>query len=141
VRRQEAKRVKTGIKKGLRRVFAVAALIAVVSLAAANTSTTPFDTTKQESVTGTVKSLEWAAPNVWLWVDVTEDSGVTKTWGFRAASREEMTATAGWSKDSFKKGDKVRVEYNPIKTGQRGGLLVRVSRLLEVPADSSPPSD
>ncbi len=103
-------------------------LIAVLCFllpAAAHHSMAGFDRTQSLSLEGVVKDFAWQNPHAWIELEVTKD-GKTVTWNF------EMTAPAylvraGWKKTSVKKGDKVTVVGNPLKTGEPGALFVSVT--------------
>jgi len=103
-------------------VAAFAALGAGQSLA--HHSFAMFDPEKLITQTGTVKEFEWANPHVWLHVMVPDQAaGKALEYSF------EMQAVAqamsgGWKADTVKPGDKVTVEYHPLRDGSRGGELV-----------------
>jgi hypothetical protein len=93
--------------------------------AAAHHSMAGFDRTQSLSLEGVVKDFAWQNPHAWIELEVTKD-GKTVTWNF------EMTAPAylvraGWKKTSVKKGEKVTVVGNPLKTGEPGALFVSVT--------------
>jgi hypothetical protein len=113
-------------KTFVRSAAAVATLLAG-GLAVAHHSFAMFDNTKQQTVTGTVRTLEWTNPHVWLWVDVPDDKGGTVAYGFEGAAPGEMTRMGGWTKRSVIMGDKVTVQYRPLKDGRPGGSLGKVT--------------
>ena len=81
-----------------------------------------FDPEKMLTQTGTVKEFEWTNPHVWIHIMVPE-GGKSLEYSF------EMQAVAqamsgGWRPDSVRPGDKVTIEYHPLKDGSRGGELV-----------------
>jgi len=86
-----------------------------------------FDMAKKGSVTGTVRSFEWSNPHVWLWVDVSDAQGNVTSYGFEGSAPGELARTGGWTKRSVNKGDKITVEYSPLKDGRPGGTLGRVT--------------
>lgn len=91
--------------------------------AAAHHSFAMFDATKLLAWNGTVKEFEWTNPHVWIHIMVPDAGGTPREWSF------EMQATAqassgGWNSTIVKPGDKVTIEYHPLKDGSRGGELV-----------------
>jgi hypothetical protein len=87
-----------------------------------------FDMTKQTQVSGTVRSLEWTNPHVWLWVDVLDEKGAATPYGFEGTSVGEMTRRSGWNKNAITPGDKVVVKYAPFKDGTKsGGKILTVT--------------
>ena len=70
----------------MRKVLVIAAVIAAASsrapIASAHHSFAAFDMTAEKTITGVVKKVNWTNPHIWIWVDVTESSGATETYGF-----------------------------------------------------------
>ena len=72
---------------------------------------------------GTVNRFEWTNPHTWIWMDVNE-RGKTVTWGIEGMS-PNFLARRGWSKHTFKPGDKVTLTIRPMRDGSPGGMFVR----------------
>jgi hypothetical protein len=109
--------------------LALTALVCVSATSAyAHHSFAMFDNTKNLTVTGTVNTLEWANPHIWLWIDVAEADGKVVKYGFEGAAPGEMSRQSGWTKRSVIKGDKVTVQYRPLKDGRPGGTMGRVTK-------------
>jgi Family of unknown function (DUF6152) len=98
------------------------AAIAVSAPAWAHHSFAMFDRDKNVTLSGTVKEFEWTNPHVWIHVTV-EDQGKPLVWSFEMQSIQ-TNAGLGWRPDSVKPGDKVSVDFHPLKDGSRGGQLV-----------------
>jgi hypothetical protein len=103
-------------------VLAGAALL-VAAPAFAHHSFAMFNREKADNITGTVKEYEWTNPHVWIHISVPDDKGVAREWSFEMQSVQQ-DAAAGWRADSVKPGDKVSIEYHPLKDGSRGGQLM-----------------
>lgn len=101
-------------------------LLLAAALAPAHHSFTMFDTSKQVTLTGTIKQFDWTNPHTFTWVDVANDKGVVETWGLEGMS-PNFLGRRGWSKNTFKPGDKVSVTINPLKDGLKGGMLLRAT--------------
>jgi hypothetical protein len=82
-----------------------------------------FDRQKVENITGTVREYEWTNPHVWIHVNAPDDKGAMREWGFEMQAIAQDYA-AGWRSDSVKPGDKISIEYHPLKDGSRGGQLM-----------------
>jgi hypothetical protein len=82
-----------------------------------------FDQTKRASVQGTVYALEWTNPHVWVWVSVPDSTGKTTTFGFETNAPSELSRFFGWNKQSLTAGERVAVDYSPLKSGRPGGAL------------------
>ena len=107
------------------KVLAVAGLVLplLAGQALAHHSFAMFDPEKLITQTGLVKEFEWTNPHVWIHIMVPDQSGKSVEYSF------EMQAVAavisgGWRPDSVRPGDKVTIEYHPLKDGSRGGQLL-----------------
>jgi hypothetical protein len=76
-----------------------------------------YDTSKTIEVSGVVTEYRWANPHVYLRVDAKDESGGTAHWVFEGQNAVTQ-ASAGWTKDMFKPGDKVMIEATPAKNGR-----------------------
>jgi hypothetical protein len=105
------------------------ALLALLSGSAvpavAHHSFAMFDNTRTETISGTVYAFEWTNPHAWLWIEVDDGKGNDVKWGFEAAAPSEMSRS-GWNKRILSPGDKITVEYRPLKDGRPGGSLAKV---------------
>ncbi|MGC3979954.1 MAG: DUF6152 family protein [Steroidobacteraceae bacterium] len=81
-----------------------------------------FDRVNRITIEGTVKTFEWTNPHCRLWVIVKDDAGADKLWGLEG-SAITMLGRAGWSRNSIKVGDKVKVTFSPLKDGRPGGFF------------------
>jgi hypothetical protein len=104
--------------------FAVLTTLALTAAAAAHHSFAPFNLETEKTISGVVKVWEWTNPHTWLWVDVRNEKGATETWGIEGMSPNYL-GRRGWSKDTFKAGDKVTITVRPMKDGSPGGMFVR----------------
>jgi hypothetical protein len=104
---------------------AIAALTFAVSAPAhAHHSFAMFDREKAISMTGVVKEYEWTNPHVWIHIMAADTQSATpREWSFEMQSVQQDYA-AGWRPDSVKPGDKVTIEFHPLKDGSRGGQLM-----------------
>ena len=100
-----------------------AALLAVSSQALAHHSFSAFNTETEKTIPGIVNRFEWTNPHTWVWVDV-QENGKTVTWGVEGMSPNYL-ARRGWSKNTFKPGDKVSLTIRPMRDGSPGGMFVR----------------
>jgi hypothetical protein len=98
-------------------------IAAVVLPAAAHHSFAAFDVTSQKTVTGTVKQVDWTNPHIWLWIDVPNDKGGADTYGFEGMS-PNFLARRGWTRTTLKTGDKITINFRPMKDGSKGGMFM-----------------
>lgn len=102
--------------------FAVVGLLAVSVPVFAHHGNASYDATKTVMVKGTVTAFVWTNPHVFVKLDVTDDSGNTVHWIIEGQNPVSMTQI-GWSKDTFKPGDKVEIEAMVAKNGNPIGFL------------------
>ena len=96
--------------------------LCVAAPAAAHHSFAMFEREKYANVAGVVKEYEWTNPHVWIHIMAPNGQGKEVEWSFEMQSIAQDTR-AGWRPDSVKPGDKITVEYHPLKDGSRGGQL------------------
>lgn len=100
----------------------LAALASLPVVAIAHHTYAMFDGSKTLSVSGTIAKLEWKNPHVfvWMYVPSKETPGKYDLWAFENGSPTVLEAH-GWSKNVLKAGDKITVEYWPLRSGAIGG--------------------
>jgi hypothetical protein len=110
-----------------RKAFGLAGIAAALLAAPAfaHHSFAMFDQSKVVYLPGTVTEFEFINPHTWLHLAFVNDKGEVSTWSFEAGSVAQL-ARLGWSRDSFKVGDKVEIGFRPLKDGSRGGQLMSV---------------
>jgi hypothetical protein len=99
------------------------ALPLIAGEAMAHHSFAMFDPEKLVTQQGVVKELEWTNPHVWLHIVAPDATGKSVEWSFEMQAVAAAT-TGGWRANTVKPGDKVSVEFHPLKDGSRGGELV-----------------
>jgi hypothetical protein len=108
--------------------------------AVAHHSYAMFDTSSTSTVTGTVAKLEWINPHAFVWVYVAsrDKPGSYDLWGFENGSPSVLQGH-GWNKDVLKAGEKVAIEYWPLRDGTIGGhcekLTLADGRILQCPSN------
>ena len=88
--------------------------LALASAAWAHHSQSEYDLKGKVEVAGTVTKVEWKSPHVWVYVDVTDDKGQKVNWSFELPSPVTLMRR-GWTRDSLKAGDVVKVAGAPAK--------------------------
>jgi hypothetical protein len=102
-----------------------AALVAllVTSPATAHHSFAMFDFSKTMTVKGTVTEFRWTNPHVALLVEFAPEPGApTEVWSMELTSPGNLTR-GGWSRHSFKPGDRIELVFNPLRDGRHGGAF------------------
>lgn len=106
-----------------RMTLAAAGLAAVAALTApaiAHHSFAMFDPAKVVTLNGTVKEFRWTNPHVSLFVQAEHAGAAPELWAVELTSPGNLTRL-GWQRKSLAPGDKVIVEVNPLRDGQKGG--------------------
>jgi hypothetical protein len=85
-----------------------------------------FDSSKQITLTGTIKEFQWTNPHAWIQLNVPQPDGSMKEWSIECASPNALKRS-GWRSKTLKAGDQVTLVTNPLKNGDPGGSLVTVT--------------
>lgn len=93
--------------------------------ASAHHSFAMFDTQNTVTLTGVVTVFEWTNPHSYIEIDVPEGNGV-KHWTIELGSTS-ILQRGGWKFSTIKKGDKITAVVGPLRNGEAGSLLVRVT--------------
>ena len=105
---------------------AAAALLVLTSSASAHHSYAMFDGSKTVTVTGFVAKLDWTNPHVFIWLHVPNAKAASgyDLYAFENGSTNVL-ARRGWSPTTLKVGEKIAVDYWPLRDGRNGGHFVR----------------
>lgn len=101
-------------------------LVTAVTAAFAHHSFTMFDQTAPITITGVVSSVEWTNPHVYIELDLTEPVKGSKHWSIELGS-PSILQRGGWKFNTVKRGDKVSAVVSPLKNGDPGSLLTRIT--------------
>lgn len=100
--------------------------LAAVPRAFAHHSFAMFDTANEITLTGVVTSFEWTNPHVYIELDVAGGGQPAKHWSIELGS-PSILLRAGWKFNSIKKGDRITAVVSPLRNGEPGSLLTRVT--------------
>ena len=101
--------------------------------ALAHHSQSEFDARAKVEVEGVVTKLEWKSPHAWVYLDVTSDKGANNSdrvannkgeivnWSFELPSPVTLMRR-GWTRDSLKPGDRIKVSGARAKNFPTIGL-------------------
>ena len=103
-----------------------ASLLLNAAPANAHHSYAMFDLKARATISGTVAKLEWSNPHVFIWLYVPNSKGAFDLYGLEAGSVTLLTRY-GWTKSTVKSGEKVTVEYFPLKDHRPGGAFVKLT--------------
>src|SRR5436190_4334476 len=94
--------------------------------AAAHHSFAMFDTGKPITLAGVVTAFEWTNPHAYIELDVAGEHGAATHWSIELGSTS-ILQRGGWKFTTIKKGDRVSAVVAPLRSGEPGSLLVRVT--------------
>jgi hypothetical protein len=102
---------------------AALALAALAAPAAAHHSSAMYDRAHPLTVEAEVKSFQWVNPHSYLTVVMRARPGEeAKTWQIEMSSPGVLTR-AGWTKRTFNPGDKITLEFGPMRNGAPAGYF------------------
>ena len=111
------------------RVWAITAVLAGALASApayAHHSAAMFDATKTVTLTGAVKEYGWANPHAMIQMVSMDDKGVQTVWNIECSS-PNILVRRGWSINSFKPGDMIKVVGHPLRDGGQAALMMNVT--------------
>lgn len=106
---------------------AAGAIVAATAPASAHHSSVMYDETRVETVQGTIAKVEWSNPHILIWTYVRDEKSATgyRLYAFQSGS-VNLLMRNGWTRDTLPSGEKVTIDFFPLKDGRPGGSLVKV---------------
>jgi hypothetical protein len=105
--------------------LALAMALAVVSPALSHHSHAMFDHAREVTLSGTVTQFVFRNPHAFLYFDVTTDKGEVVNYWIEMSNLTNMIRR-GVGQGTFKPGDKVTVNFYPLKDGRPGGSYTTI---------------
>ena len=107
--------------------LAVGLVLAFGRTAAAHHSNAAYDLEHPQTMEGTVKAVNWTNPHISFVIEGDAKNGEpAKTWVFEVSSPGVLTRS-GWTKRSLQPGDHAVFRYAPLRDGNAGGFLLKVT--------------
>jgi len=88
----------------------------------AHHSTAEFDYTKQVTIKGVVKEVQWTNPHSYIQLLMDGEGGEKIQWSVEIGS-PSLNVNMGWRKNSVKVGDVVTMNLSPARNGKPYGTL------------------
>jgi hypothetical protein len=108
-------------------LVAAASMLGLGGMAAAHHSGAAYDTEHPRTMEGTVKTANWTNPHITFVVEAdAKDGQPAATWVFEVSSPGVLTRS-GWTKRSLQPGDHAVFFYAPLRDGNPGGFLLKVT--------------
>jgi hypothetical protein len=98
-------------------------LMAAGHAALAHHSFAVFDIEHPLELHGTVQQFKFTSPHTFIVLEVQGDDGNTTVWSLEGASPSIMVRN-GWSSQSLKTGDEIKLSVDPLRSGAPGGAWI-----------------
>jgi hypothetical protein len=126
------------MKQRFSMIFSSALLVAPV-LALAHHSGAMFDSTRTQTISGTVTEFNWVNPHSSFKVDVAGADGKHEIWAIEMNTPQNLVRD-GWKRTTIKSGDKVSVVVRPLRDGKPGGSYVSIKLADGTVLNAQPPA-
>jgi hypothetical protein len=108
-------------------LVAAALTLGLAGMAAAHHSGAAYDMEHPRTMEGTVKTVNWTNPHITFVVEAdAKDGQPAATWVLEVSSPGVLTRS-GWTKRSLQPGDHAVFFYAPLRDGNPGGFLLKVT--------------
>ncbi len=107
------------------RIALATSLLAVAGLVSAHHSGAMFDSTRTQTLVGTVTEFNWVNPHSSFKVEVAGADGKPVVWAVEMNTPQNLVRE-GWKRTSIKTGDKITATVHPLRDGKPGGSYVSV---------------
>jgi hypothetical protein len=108
------------VRPQLAAALAGGAMLAASTGALAHHSFAVFDIEHPLELRGTVQQFKFSSPHTFIVLEVTGDDGATTIWNLEGASPSFLVRD-GWSSQSLKSGDQIKLSIDPLRSGAPGG--------------------
>jgi len=78
------------------------------------------------TLTGTVREFQWSNPHSYIQLIVERDGGTKQEWSLEMGANAYLY-NLGWRPSTIKAGDKLRVQVQPLRNGEHGGLVLEIT--------------
>jgi hypothetical protein len=108
-------------------LLAASLILGFGGIAAAHHSNAAYDLDNPKTVEGTVKTVNWTNPHITFVIEPDVKNGdQSASWVFEVSSPGVLTRS-GWTKRSLQPGDHAVFRYAPLRDGNPGGFLLKVT--------------
>ena len=108
-------------------LLAASLILSFGGMAVAHHSNAAYDLDHPKTMEGTVKTVNWTNPHITFVVEPDVKTGeAPASWVFEVSSPGVLTRS-GWTKRSLQPGDHAVFRYAPLRDGNPGGFLLKVT--------------
>jgi Family of unknown function (DUF6152) len=102
-------------------------ILGLSGVAAAHHSGAAYDMGHPKTMEGTVKTVNWTNPHITFVIESDAKEGEpARSWVFEVSS-PGVLSRSGWTKRSLQPGDHAVFLYAPLRDGNPGGFLLKVT--------------
>ena len=105
--------------------LALGAACVTATAAFAHHSFAMFDRTRTATVSGTVREFQWTNPHAYIQLNVRQANGTQVEYSLEMGAPMYLYAR-GWRPRTLRPGSQVTVQYNPLRNGDPGGVVLEV---------------
>jgi hypothetical protein len=95
---------------------ALGVMLASASAMAHHSFSSEYDASKPVTLTGVVTKVEWLNPHVYFYINVKDESGKLTNWALEMGAPSGLQRQ-GWTRNTLKVGDTVKVEGSLARNG------------------------
>jgi hypothetical protein len=112
-------------------------------IAMAHHSNAAYDLDNPKTMEGTVKVVNWTNPHITFVIEADGKAGEQPASGVYEVSSPGVLTRSGWTKRSLQPGDHAVFRYAPLRDGNPGGFLLKVTLPsgAELSYSLTPPTD
>jgi hypothetical protein len=108
-------------------LIAAGLTLSLGGVAAAHHSNAAYDLDHLQTMEGTVRTVNWTNPHITFVIESdAKDGEPSRSWVFEVSSPGVLTRS-GWTKRSLQPGDHAVFRYAPLRDGNPGGFLLKVT--------------
>ena len=113
------------MRKKLIALATLAGASAVATGTFAHHSFAMFDRTRTATVSGTVREFQWTNPHAYIQLSSRDSSGRAVEYSLEMGAPMYLYAR-GWRPRTLRPGSQVSIQYNPLRNGDPGGVVLEV---------------
>ncbi len=104
---------------------ALAGTSAIATGAFAHHSFAMFDRSRTATVNGTVREFQWTNPHAYIQLTTRNGAGREVEYSLEMGAPMYLYAR-GWRPRTLRPGSQVTIQYNPLRNGEPGGVVLEV---------------
>ena len=102
-------------------ILAAFAALLCVAPAGAHHSHAMYDASGEIELEGVLTEVRWANPHVWIYLDVKNEDGTSRSWAMEGAAIDQL-ARKGWTRDQLNIGSAIKISCYQLRSRGPGCL-------------------